>query len=163
MTHRDSDTRTSADLVGHSFPGGAIAIHGWENWLFCDAVLVDPATYRDPSMLSSLGYERPVVHPVLAFIGALRGAGVKQAEILALANFDDSEGPLFGEQTMMFEEPIFEEVRYEAAGSIVKVEQKTGKAIGPFDAVTFECSLSLSSRRILTCTAMLILPRRSAR
>lgn len=146
--------------VGYRFPGGRVIVPHWQNWLFCDAVLADHPAHRSVEAARELGYPAPVVHPGLVYFACVRGAGITFADIFALMDFDEQEGPMFGEQQMEFTEPIFEGIEYEAAGKITSVVRKKGKRAGVFDIVTFEISLSRDGRQVVSSTSGFILPRR---
>lgn len=152
--------REYRDRVGHRFPGGTVVVRHWENWLFCDAVLAEHPAHYSVEGAKALGYPSPVVHPCLVFVACLRGACVSQQDIFDLMEFDPSDGPLFGEQQLQFDEPVFEEVEYGANGGIVGVMRKQGKRAGIFDLVTFQIRLDREGRTAVTTTSSLILPRR---
>lgn len=148
------------DRVGHRFPGGPVTVPHWENWLFCDAVLADHPAHRSPEAARRLGYPAPVVHPGLVYFACVRGARITFADIFALMEFDENDGPMFGEQRMVFAEPVFEGVEYEAAGHITGVVRKEGQRAGVFDIVSFEITLSRDGRQVVSSSSSFVLPRR---
>lgn len=148
------------DRVGHRFPGGSVTVPHWENWLFCDAALADHPAHRSPGAAKALGYPAPVVHPGLVYFACVRGAHITFADIFELMDFDENDGPMFGEQKMVFSEPVFEGVEYLASGEITGVTRKEGKRAGVFDIVTFEIRLDREGRQVVSATSSFVLPRR---
>ena len=146
--------------VGHRFPGGSVTVPHWENWLFCDAVLADHPAYRSAGAASELGYPAPIVHPGLVYFACVRGAHITFAEIFELREFDERDGPRFGEQKMIFSEPVCEGIEYLASGEITDVTRKEGKRAGVFDIVTFEIRLTSDGREVVRTTSSFVLPRR---
>lgn len=148
------------DRVGHRFPGGAVTVPHWENWLFCDAVLADHPAHRSAEAARELGYPAPVVHPGLVYFACVRGAQITFADIFALMDFDENDGPMFGEQRMTFSEPVFEGIEYRAEGRITGVVRKEGKRAGVFDIVSFEITLARDGHEVVGSTSSFVLPRR---
>ena len=148
------------DRVGFRFPGGNVTVPHWENWLFCDAVLAAHPAHRSVEAAAALGYPAPVVHPGLAYFACNRGARMSYGDIFKLMDFDENDGPMFGEQSMRFIEPIFEGIEYEASGEITSVVRKEGRRAGAFDIVSFEIRLAREGRRVLTSASSFVLPRR---
>lgn len=153
-------THPFAHRLGHRFPGGRVVVPHWENWLFCDAVLADHPAHRDPAAARALGYDAPVVHPGLVYFACVRGVRTSFAEIFRLMDFDEDDGPMFGEQHMDFAEPVLEGVEYEAEGEITALDRKQGRRAGVFDVVTFEIHLNRDRRAIVNSRSSFILPRR---
>ena len=153
-------TQDFQDRVGHRFPGGTVTVPHWENWLFCDSVLADHPAHRSPEAARALGYPAPVVHPGLVYFACVRGARISIADIFALMDFDERDGPMFGEQRMEFEGPVFEGFEYAAEGGITAVTRKEGRRAGVFDIVTFEITLAREGRRVVGSTSSFVLPRR---
>jgi hypothetical protein len=114
-------------LVGHRFPGGTVTVPGWLDLLWRDAVLADPPG--------------DVVHPGLAYLAAVQGAGVTFQDIFDLAGATAESGPMFGEQTLMFEAPLRVDTEYAVEGEITDVIRKRGRRAGAFDLLTFELRL----------------------
>jgi acyl dehydratase len=148
------------DRVGHRFPGGTVSVPHWENWLWCDAVLADHPAHRSEAAARELGYPAPLVHPGLVYFACVRGARITFADIFNLMDFDENDGPMFGEQRMVFAEPLLEGLEYEAEGEITAVLRKEGRRAGVFDIVTFEIRLSREGRPVVASTSSFVLPRR---
>lgn len=153
-------TQDFQDRIGHRFPGGTITVPHWENWLWCDTVLADHPAHRSPEAAKALGYPAPVVHPGLVYFACMRGARVTIADIFKLMDFDEKDGPMFGEQRMEFTKPIFEGLEYAAAGEVTGVLRKEGRRAGVFDIVSFEIRLSREGRQVVRSTSSFVLPRR---
>ena len=148
------------DRVGHRFPGGEVTVPHWENWLFCDAVLADHPAHRNAEAAAQLGYPAPVVHPGLVYFACVRGAGITFADIFRLMDFDENDGPMFGEQRIDFVAPMFEGFEYQAAGEITSVVRKEGRRAGAFDIVAFEIRLAREGSTVVTSASSFVLPRR---
>jgi acyl dehydratase len=148
------------DRVGHRFPGGTVTVPFYENWLWCDSVLADHPAYVSAEAARALGYPAPVVHPGLVYFACVRGARISFADIFRLMDFDEKDGPMFGEQRMAFAEPVFVGVDYEGSGEVTGVVRKTGKRAGVFDIVTFDIRLTRGGSEVVSSTSSFVLPRR---
>jgi acyl dehydratase len=148
------------DRVGHRFPGGTVTVPHYENWLWCDSVLADHPAHISAEAARALGYPAPVVHPGLVYFACVRGARVSFADIFRLMDFDEKDGPMFGEQRLAFTEPVFVGVEYEGSGEVTGVVRKAGKRAGVFDIVTFVIRLTRDGREVVSSTSSFVLPRR---
>jgi hypothetical protein len=130
------------------FPSGRITIRPW-----LDALL------RDLIDAPAGDGQRP--HPLWALTGALRGLDTDIDGILALADFDASQGPLFASCDIDYSGPLRFDVEYAIAGRVIGLEPKVGRRTGPFDLFTFELDLEQAGTRITRVTFAWVLPRRA--
>ncbi len=136
-----------AHLAGHRFPGGTYTLPPWLSWLWADAAKLEP--------------DWTVAHQGLAYLVALRGAGVSIQDIFDLMDATADSGVVFGEFQVDYHGVLRPGATYECEADVVEVERKSGKRAGVFDKFTFQVKVREAGAEDLTlvCTNSWIFPR----
>jgi hypothetical protein len=91
-------------------------------------------------VLDAPSLDPPLLHPVWAMLGALRGMGTDLAEVFALVDATE-EGTLFGEAALEQLRPLSADVEYEVRGEVADVVRRQGRRAGPFDVLTLRLEI----------------------
>jgi hypothetical protein len=144
---------TEAELVrtvGRKLPGGTARIEYYVDWLLRDAIGAPPGVGG-------------VAHPTVAFLAAQGGVGLELEEVFALFGASSADGPMLGEWSVEFAEPLRIDVRYTVACTVEKAVRKHGARTGVFDVVTVVIELTGSDGRVhATVRPSYVFPRRGA-
>ena len=127
------------------FPTTMVTIEGWENWLFCDAIGVEPS------------YD--IVHPGLGFLVCVRSSSVSLVDLLEMAGCRTEDGPmLVGSEIDCFE-ALRVGVTSEVGHRIESLDRKEGRSLGVFDLLTHRLTLSRHGQTVFAYTGRMVLPR----
>lgn len=114
--------------MGHHFPGGTVRIEPYVDWLVRDMTGAPPPAADG------------VVHPTVAFLAATEGLGVGLEDVFALFGSSSADGPLLGEWTVEFAQPLRVGVDYDVTAEVESVRRRTGGS-GTFDLATVKIEL----------------------
>ena len=133
-------------LAGHRFPGGSYALPPWLSW--CG---------RTPPAGAGLN----TAHQGLAYLVALRGAGVSIQDIFDLMGANADSGVVFWEFQVDYHGVLRPGATYECEAEVIEVERKSGKRAGVFDKFTFQVRVREGGTEGSTCvcTNSWIFPR----
>lgn len=128
-------------LAGHEFPGGEYTVAHWENFLLteCTGAQLLPGG---------------MVHPVALFHIPMVGAGTSIAEMFALGQAESDLSIIIESYDWEMFEPLREETRYSASGSIVSAERCTSDAGNLFDRIVFRFLLHNPSGALVARTTI---------
>lgn len=134
-------------LAGHRFPGGTYTLPDWVCWLWADAAKLKP--------------DVAIAHPGLAYLVAIRGAGVSIQDIFDLMDATADSGVVFGELQVDYYGVLAPGTTYECDAEVVEVERKSGRRAGVFDKFTFVVKVREAGAAGPTavCTNTWIFPR----
>jgi acyl-coenzyme A thioesterase PaaI-like protein len=134
-------------LSGHRFPGGSYTLPPWLSWLWSDAAKLEP--------------DWNTAHPGLAYLVALRGAGVSIQDIFDLMGATVDSGVVFGEFQVDYHGVLRPGATYECEAEVTEVERKSGKRAGVFDKFTFQIRVreAGAEEETCVCTNSWIFPR----
>jgi pantothenate kinase/acyl dehydratase len=114
-----------------------------------------------PAMFTSATGD--VAHPVFAHLANQGGLGITFEDLMAAVGASAADGVVIGSGTFDFHRPITVGASYVVRASVIGVERKHGRRMGPFDAITLQFDLvDVDGRLVVTMTEVYIVPRRSA-
>ena len=141
------DVSRFVDIIGRALPGGDYHISAEENDLLCRTLGTVPAP--DGS-----------AHPIYAYIATQSAMGLTVDELLAIAEFQATDGPMLGSVSTNFYSPLTVDATYHVQGYITNLTRKKGKSIGTMDLLEFRLTLSRpGGERVLDIANVWILPR----
>jgi hypothetical protein len=134
-------------LVGHRFPGATYTLPAWLCWLWADAAQLPP--------------DSATAHPGLAYLVAIRGAGVSIQDIFGLMDATADSGVVFGEYGVDFHGTLRPDATYECDAEVTDVERKSGRRAGVFDKFSFQVRIreAGSAEPVAVCSNVWIFPR----
>jgi hypothetical protein len=113
-------------VAGAAIPEGSWTLQPHENWLGHDALYSVPA-------------EEP--HPLMAFVAAVRGAGLGVAELFRSWGTEMADGPMLTASTLELPGELRTGVEYRVSGTVESVVRKSGRTMGEFDLLTARLEL----------------------
>ncbi|GAB92076.1 hypothetical protein [Gordonia rhizosphera] len=136
-----------AARVGTTFPGGEVRLEPWWVHLALDAIGADPAD--GPG------------HPALVFLVATGAMGWDWADLFAVFDADEQDGPMAGETATTVHTPLQFGTTYRVAGEIISARRKEGRSVGVFDIVSYRLDLIGETGDVdASTTNSIIFPRR---
>ena len=139
-------------LVGYRMPGGRARIEPYVDWLVRDVVGAPQRGAGDDT-----------VHPAVAFLVAQGNVGLELEEVFALFGARSADGPMLGEWSVDFAEPLRVNLDYDVGARVESVRRKRGARTGVFDLATVEIGLDgPGGRRHATVRPTYVFPRREA-
>jgi hypothetical protein len=118
---------TAHAAAGKAVPGGTFRVEEYERVISHDALAAPPL-------------EPPLLHPVWAILGALRGMGTDLADVFALVDASE-DGTLFGEAELEQLRPLRAGVDYAVLGGVTDVVRREGRRAGAFDVLTLRLEI----------------------
>lgn len=121
--------------MGHRFPGGRAVVEPYVDLLVRDVVGAPPPSGDG------------IAHPTVAFLAAQGGLGVELGELFALFGASAADGPMLGEWSVEFAEPLRVGAGYAVTG-VVEARRRTTGRTGVFDLVTVRIELAGDDGRV---------------
>ena len=142
----DIDT-LAARLRGHRLPGGEYRISIAES--------------RQVARLS--GFEASQPHPVFSSVVTLKALGVSIEQLCDLCEFRLEDGPMLGEFTTRFFQPLEQDVRYTTNATIGSIDRAHSARAGVLDRLRFAVHICLPNGAVAAEVRYLwLLPRGKA-
>ena len=103
-----------------------------------------------------------IAHPTVAFLVAQGGLGVELGELFALFGTSAADGPMLGEWSVEFAEPLRVGAGYGVGGVVEVLRRASGARTGVFDVVTVRIELTGPDGRVhVTVRPSYVFPRSS--
>lgn len=137
------------DVAGTSLSGNEpYVITAEENAALCHSTGVEPDASGQ-------------AHPIYHYIATQVGMGVTVAGLCEICEFDIDDGPMMGQSSATFDQPLMTGQPYVVTGQILNLVRKSSRAFGVMDLLNYELRLSLpDGTPVVTARNSWALPRR---